>query len=423
MRAQFDQKLLSSFYLWFDDRVVRYGEARETGISQNFYYSENSVDLPANKIAYYSPDRQFVSDGNEVPQGVYIKGGGFGSSYKYVPQQPDSATGLIIDHDQGRVILNSSVGTGLSISGSFSRQTMNTYITNESEEELLLNTDFLLADQDDQTFLESITGFASLNYTVPACFISYNSSLNKPFALGGLQDTRSNIRAVVVANDNYSLDSTLSLFRDSAEVCVPIVDYAEFPYGEFFHVKNPPYSYETLYNQKMDAGARYSFIDKINVSKLRDTSSSAINLPRNMRIGFIDFQISTPRMPKIELGSPTSITPVPPPPLDEVEVTIEGEKPTVMFQLPEEFFAENRSFSSFSIKNNDSFNNSQLHFTFPSDPDNKKPDSFTPSALGEKISVLQKFDEYHIMVGVVGLAQSVDPLYQTSSVTFTLQYF
>ena len=113
MRAQFDQKLLSSFYLWFDDRIVRYGEARETGISQNFYYSENSVDLPANKIAYYSPDRQFVSDGNEVPQGVYIKGGGFGSSYKYVPQQPDSATGLIIDHDQGRVILNSSVGTGL----------------------------------------------------------------------------------------------------------------------------------------------------------------------------------------------------------------------------------------------------------------------------------------------------------------------
>lgn len=142
-----------------------------------------------------------------------------------------------------------------------------------------------------------------------------------------------------------------------------------------------------------------------------------------MRIGFIDFQISTPRMPKIELGSPTSITPDPPPPLDEVEVTIEGEKPTVMFQLPEEYFAENRSFSSFSIKNNDGFNNSQLHFTFASDPDNKKPDSFTPSALGEKISVLQKFDEYHIMIGVVGLAASVDPLYNTSSVTFTLQYF
>jgi len=42
MRAQFDQKLLSSFYLWFDDRVVRYGEAVESDISQTFYYSDNS---------------------------------------------------------------------------------------------------------------------------------------------------------------------------------------------------------------------------------------------------------------------------------------------------------------------------------------------------------------------------------------------
>ena len=50
----------------------------------------------------------------------------------------------MIDHDQGRVILNSTVGTTLSISGDFARKTMNTYITNESEEELLLNTDFFI---------------------------------------------------------------------------------------------------------------------------------------------------------------------------------------------------------------------------------------------------------------------------------------
>jgi len=298
MRAQFDQKLLSSFYLWFDDRVVRFGEAVESG-SQQFYYSSNSVDIANNQVAYYSPDRQFVSYGNDVPTGVYID---FTGAYDFVPQNPNDATGLMIDHDQGRVILNSAVGTNLSISGDFSRKTMNTYITNESEEELLLNTDFLLADQDDQTFLESITGFASLNYTVPASFISYNSSLNKPFALGGLQDTRSSIRAVVVANDNYSLDSMLSLFRDSTEVCVPIIEYEEFPFGEHFHLKNPPFSYEEFYEGKMESGSPYAFIEKINVSKLRDTSSSALNLPRNMRIGFIDFQLSTPRMPKLEIA-------------------------------------------------------------------------------------------------------------------------
>lgn len=299
MKAQFDQKLLSSFYLWFDDRVVRYGEAVESGISQKFYYSDNSVDLSSNQVAYYSPDRQFVSNTVDAPSGVYIKQD-IENPYIFVEQQPNTSTGLIIDNDQGRVILNSSMGSNLEISGDFSRKTLNTYITNESEEELLLNTDFLLAGQDDQTFLESITGFSSLNYTLPAAFLSYNSSTNEPFCFGGVQDTKSDIRAVVIANDNYTLDSALSLFRDSTEVCFPIIDYEEFPYGEYFHVKSPPYDYQTLYDQKIESSS-YAFIEKINSSKLYDTSSTAINLPRNMRIGFIDFKISTPRLPKSEI--------------------------------------------------------------------------------------------------------------------------
>lgn len=300
MKPQFDHKVLSSFYLWFDDRVTRYAEAKETGINQQFYYSNNSVDIPSNQVAYYSPDRQFVANGTGVPSGVYISGGSFGSGYNLVNQNPSDATGLMIDFDQGRVIMNSDVGTDLAISGNFDRKTVNCYITNESEEELLFNSDFLLADQNDETFLQSITGLSSLNYTVPAAFLSYNSSLNKPFALGGMQDTRSNLRAVIIANDNFTLDATLSLFRDSTEVCVPIIEFEDFPFGEYFHIKSPPYSYEETYKEKM-SGSNYAFIEKVSCTKLYDSSSSAMNIPRNMRIGFVDFQLSTPRMPKLEL--------------------------------------------------------------------------------------------------------------------------
>lgn len=416
MKPQFDQKLLSSFYLWLDDRVVRYGEAVESGINQQFYYSPNSIDISNNQVAYYSPDRQFVSQGYDVPSGVYIDSTG---KYDFVKQEPNDVTGLMIDHDQGRVILNSSMGTGLSISGDFSRKTMNTYITNESEEELLLNTDFLLADQDDETFLQSITGFSSLNYTVPAIFVSYNSSLNKPFALGGMQDTRSNVRAVVVANDNYALDSTLSLFRDSTEVCVPIIDYAEFPYGEHFHLKNPPFNYETLHKQKMQANAQYAFIEKITCSKLYDTSSSAINLPRNMRIGFIDFSLSTPRMPKIELGSPTLTPPAPVPPLDEVAVTITGPKQRY-FYLDPGLWPENRGFTSFKLKENESLPSTNLSYFFV-DEISTKPDSITSSA-GMKLATFYLFEENKLYVeteynfGLYSLDASVE-------ITFTLQYF
>lgn len=300
MKAQFDHKVLSSFYLWFDDRITRYGQAKETNINQQFYYSNEAVDVPANQVAYYSPDRQFVSNGNAVPSGVYVKGGQFGPNYIFVQQQPDTQVGLMIDHDQGRVIFNSSVGTTLQVSGNFDRKTINTYITNESEEELLLNTDFLLADQDDSTFLQSINGLGSLNYTLPAAFLSYNSSDNRPFALGGMQDTKSNLRVVIVANDNFTLDAALSLFRDSTEVCIPIIEFEDFPYGEYFHIKSPPYDYETLYNQSI-GGGNHMFLEKVSCSKLLDTATSATSIPRNMRIGFIDFNLSTPRMPKLEL--------------------------------------------------------------------------------------------------------------------------
>lgn len=419
MKAQFDQKLLSSFFLWFDDRVVRYGEAVEPNISQTFYYSENSVDLEPDRIAYYSPDRQFVSIGNDVPDGVYIKGGDFGTDYVFVEQQPNTDIGLMIDNDQGRVILNATMGTDLSISGNFSRKTLNTYITNESEEELLLNTDFLLADQDDQTFLESIQGFSSLNYTLPAAFISYNSSNNVPFAFGGLQDTRSNIRAVVIANDNYVLDSALSLFRDSTETCVPILDYAEFPYGEHFHLKKYPYLYETIYQQKMDVGAQYAFIEKINVSKLYDTSSSALNLPRNMRIGFIDFTLSTPRMPKIELGAPTTVTTEPPAPLDEVQVTITGPK-NRYFIIDPVYFPENRGFTDWSIKDNPNLSSQHLSFAF-SDTTSQRPDAITSTA-GMKLATFYKLSNKEIYCELEKSFAMFD-LDSSVTITFTIQYF
>ena len=301
MKPQFDHKVLSSFYLWFDDRLTRYGEAVESGISQQFYYSDLNVDVPTNQVAYYSPDRQLVANGTGVPSGVYISGGAFGSSYSFVNQCPDTTTGLMIDFDKGRVILNSGMGSALAISGNFNRKTINCYITNESEEELLFNTDFLLSDDNDQSFLQSITGLGTPNYTVPAAFLSYNSSNNQPFALGGMQDTKSNIRAVVVVNDNFSLDGALSLFRDSTEVCVPIVDFGDFPFGEYYHLKTPPYTYSGLYAQKMNANGPYAFVEKVSSSKLYDTAGAAMNIPRNMRIGFIDFTLSTPRLPKQEI--------------------------------------------------------------------------------------------------------------------------
>ena len=313
MKPQFDHKVQSSFYLWFDDRLTRYWEAVESGISQTFYYSDLGVDIPSNQVAYYSADRQLVANGLSVPTGVWVSGilddAGDPLDYTFVGQttgQPltENPTGLMVDFDQGRVIMGTGITTGdssaLSITGGFDRKAFNVYMTNETEEQLLLNSDFIIADQSDETFLQNVTGLGTPNYTLPAAFISYNASFNKPFAFGGMQDTRSNIRVVTVSEDNYEIDGVLSLFRDSSEVCVPLVNFEDFPFGEYFHLKNPPYTYSGLYDNLMSAqGAKYAFIEKVTCSKLYDRTYS--QLSPNLKVGFIDFQVSTPRFPKIEL--------------------------------------------------------------------------------------------------------------------------
>ena len=52
MKPQFDHKVLSPVSICgFDDRLTRYGEAVQTGINQQFYYSNLNVDIPSNQVS------------------------------------------------------------------------------------------------------------------------------------------------------------------------------------------------------------------------------------------------------------------------------------------------------------------------------------------------------------------------------------
>ena len=283
MKVQWDHLVLSSFYLWFDDQVVTQAEAVTTGISQAFSYSTLGTDVPSNLVAYYAPDRQLVANGTGVPSGVYVNGG-------LVNQGTNN---LMIDFDQGRVLMDASEGTTLTVSGNFDRKNVNVYITNQSEEEIILNTDFVLAS-DGETWLQNADQLGQNNYTVPAAFISYNTSINNPYAFGGLDDTVSVIRVVFIAEDNYTLDGMLSSFRDTARTCVQMFSYDDFPFGEYFHIKSPPYSYSDLVASRPNN--KKAFIEKVTISKLYDRSSLRIH--KDLLIGFADFELSNIRYPR-----------------------------------------------------------------------------------------------------------------------------
>jgi len=292
MKVQFDHLLQSSFYLWFDDQITKQAEAVTSGISQDFYYSSLGVDVPSDLVAYYSPDRQFVADGTgaarppesqNAPSGVYING-------VFTNQFTNN---LMIDFNQGRVLLDAAQGTNLTISGKFDRKNVNVYITNDSEEQLLLNNDFVLASDGD-TWMQDQSKLGSPNYTVPAAFVSCNGSDNEPFAFGGLDQTITKIRTVFVTEDNYTLDGLLSLFRDVSKTSFPLISYEAFPFGEYFHIKEPPYTYTGL--KAAYPSNKKVFIHDVTVSKLYDRSSLRIH--KDLLIGFADFELNTVRLPR-----------------------------------------------------------------------------------------------------------------------------
>ena len=156
-----------------------------------------------------------------------------------------------------------------------------------------MNNDFYV-DDFGNTYLQNKDDLNGKKYTLPAAFISYNRSENEPRALGGLEDTQSAIRVVAVVQDNYTLDGMISMFRDGSRETFPLISYDSFPYGEFFHIKDPPYTYPSLVAANKTRPQMY--IEGVTTSKLFDKTNKSI--PIGVRIGFLDFNLSSYRFPR-----------------------------------------------------------------------------------------------------------------------------
>jgi len=286
MNVGFDHELLSSFYLWVDDKLNYFAEAYQPSTSHTFQYVD-SLDVPSNYHAYYSPYRQFVWSSDKVTVNDFVTING---------TQVQDKNGIYIDYNNGRVLVDTAVhgaSKTLTITGDFAYKTVNVYITDETEENVILNSDFIISPVN-QTYLQQNGGFSDKIYTVPAIFLTLSNSINEPFAFGGLDNTIANLRAVIVADSNYTLDGVLSMFRDAARTCVPLIDFEDFPFGEFSHIKTHPYKYVDLSN----ASTSKCCVDEVRASKLTDRSREKITGSKDYKIGFLDFQVSKPRSPR-----------------------------------------------------------------------------------------------------------------------------
>ena len=250
--------------------------------------------MPPSHVAFQGKYRSLVGEHN-----VDNPNSGFFLGSSFITGNYDENGGVFTDYENGRLIFPQASGAEIGSTALTANSTVkevNTYITNDTDAQIIIHSDF----KDSATELPyqySKTGeFDETTYFLPACFISVASSDNTEFSFGGEEDTRTRMRVMVLSFDYYTLDSVLSLFRDTVRKDITHIPYEDFPYGFSFSLKDFPYSYDSLVDAQ--SSPTKSHIQEVSVSKIVSERIRE-NLNKNISIGYIDFELCTYRFPRL----------------------------------------------------------------------------------------------------------------------------
>jgi len=286
MKPTFTHNVINSFFLWFDNFLMTKGEAYKTYTTKLYNYEDPR--LGGGKVVYGSPYKQWIYDKNitsaTIPSGFTINN-------QFVST---GTSGMKIDFDNGRIIFNSGVSTSLNITGTYSVKEVNSYITDQPEDNLIIENKFVTNSR----FTVSENYIAPYNPVTPCIFASIETSHNTAFAFGGEDETKCIIKVVAFCENLYQLDGVLSVFGDSYNEIFSIIPMTGHPLGEFNEMKIG--AYPTGYDYKNLNNAYNSqtlFISHVETSKIRDSVIKELN--PILHIGFLDFEIKTYRYPRL----------------------------------------------------------------------------------------------------------------------------
>ena len=286
MKPTFTHNVINSFFLWFDNFLMTKGDAYKTYTTKLYNYEDPR--LGGDKVVYGSPYKQWVYDKNIT--GATIPSG-FTINNQFVPT---GTSGMKIDFDNGRIIFNSGVSTNLSITGTYSVKEVNSYITDQPEDNLIIENKFVTNSR----FTVSENYIPPYNPVTPCIFASIETAHNTAFAFGGEDETKCIIKVVAFCENLYQLDGVLSIFGDSYNEIFSIIPMTGHPLGEFNEMKTG--AYPTGYDYKNLSNTYNSqtlFISHVETSKIRDNVIKELN--PILHIGFLDFEIKTYRYPRL----------------------------------------------------------------------------------------------------------------------------
>ena len=289
MKPQFDNQIMSSVLLWFDNKLLTKGEAFQNTTGQFYsvlddYYGYN---------AYASSYSQIVSDasiaGATIATELYLGG---------VPWSPSNTPGasplIAIDYNNGRSYWDAAYASD--ITGSFAIKDFNVFLTNQTEDEILFQSQYTNRNQ--ITGLVP-TGLEPDTKTYPVVYLKNDGSYNVPFAFGGQDNTIMNIRAIVVADSQFEVDAIGSIFRDEKMTNIALFEETDMPFNSFGGYRdNVQYNYTGITSTKNDS--QKLFLEDVNVSRFDKALENEVRkFNPNVYSTIIDFEINKIRFPRL----------------------------------------------------------------------------------------------------------------------------
>jgi len=273
--------------LFIDHEVTQKGDAY-TNHQSNFFKIDS---LFSDYYVYASPYKQIVSDagitGSSTPNkltGVYVDGDG--------PIGPGTSGLHSINHMQGQAYFTGVTDpmSGKTVSGRYAVKDFNVFLTSMPEEQLLFETKLVLNPKTSDINVN--TGVDPATQTYPAIFVKDNGGTNEEFALGGVDNTIINARAIVLADSLFNLDAVCGILKDSTRKSLSIIEQSDLNLNALGGYTGVTYDYTGV------ATGDYCLIDEVRVSKNVANRGDFQNLNPNVFSAFVDFEIHNYRQPR-----------------------------------------------------------------------------------------------------------------------------
>lgn len=260
MTPQFDNNLTISFFLWAENRILDKGQAYINTTSRLYHMEDSS--LGTGYVAYAAPYKQWVYDSGVAGANIINSvSGNFGTYNR-------GDNGMKIDYNNGRVILNASVGKNLIMTGTYASKEINFYPYPDSHEQVYSEYTQGKYVRNPKFNGSGFTGAAAGSIMTPATFATKVKGVNNPFALGGMQESKRNFSLLLLGDSPYQTEVFSSLMEDAKDKSFPLLNVVDDPINEWGDTKSG-YNYNNLKVSKGGAG-NLVFVDYVEASKISD---------------------------------------------------------------------------------------------------------------------------------------------------------